>query len=260
MKKFISILLILSMMCLCFVACGADTDTDTDTEKVENSDTNIDTSSEGGEILDTDSDTDIESDTDTDSDTDINSDTDTDIDTDTDTDVDSDADSDTDTEQSTDIGSDENMDTDTDTDTGSNENLKMAPNFKMLDYNGNEVTLESLRGKPVVLNFWASWCPPCKAEMPDFEEAYQAYGEDIQFVMVSHLAWGRDTVESAKEFYDNSGYTFPIYFDYQFEAYNAYEINSIPKTFFIDENGGIVAEVHQMISRNQLFEYLERLK
>lgn len=136
-----------------------------------------------------------------------------------------------------------------------------APDIALLDYNGNEVSLSDFYGKKgVVLNFWASWCPPCKAEMPDFEEAYQAYGEDIQFVMVSHLAWGTDTVEKAKLFYDNSGYTFPIYFDYQFEAYTAYEINSIPKTIFIDENGSIVAEVHQMISRSQLIEYLEKLK
>ena len=135
-----------------------------------------------------------------------------------------------------------------------------APDFTVYDKNGNTIKLSDMKGTPVVLNFWASWCPPCKAEMPDFEEAYQAYGEDIQFVMVSHLAWGTDTVEKAKLFYDNSGYTFPIYFDYQFEAYTAYEINSIPKTIFIDENGSIVAEVHQMISRSQLLEYLEKLK
>ena len=77
------------------------------------------------------------------------------------------------------------------------------------DPQGNSYSLSQMLDKPVVLNFWASWCPPCKSEMPDFEKLYAIYGERVNFVMVSV----DDTLEEAKDFYQGSGYTFPAYFD-----------------------------------------------
>ncbi len=235
MKKIISILLILATLCLFLVSCNGNNDTDT------------------SEIIDTSSDILTNTDSNTVSDTDVDKDTsaDTNIDTNTDTNTDTDIDADTSTD--TDTNTDTTTDTNTDTESETDDTEKVyAPNINLLDYNGNEVTLESFRGKVVVLNFWASWCPPCKAEMPDFETAYQKYGNDVEFVMVSHLAWGSDTIESAKSFYNSSGYTFPIYFDYQFEGYYAYDLQSIPRTVIINSDGTVCAYYTGMISEQIL--------
>ncbi len=116
----------------------------------------------------------------------------------------------------------------------------LAPDFTVLDRDGNKVSLSSLRGKPVVLNFWASWCGPCKSEMPDFEAAYQKYGADVQFIMVNLTDGKNETVESAIECIDSLGYNFPIYFDTESEAVAAYGISAIPATFFINAEGQLV--------------------
>ena len=253
MKKILSILLILLTLCLFLASCNntpSDTDTsiDTITDTSTDTDTNTDT--------DTSTDTNTETDTNTDTNTNTNTETDTNADTNTDTDTETDTDTDTNTDTSTDT----EADTDTDTDTDVDDNRVQAPNITILDYNGNEVALDSLKGKPIVLNFWASWCPPCKAEMPDFEEAYQLYGDEVLFVMVSHLAWGNDTVERAKAFYEQSGYTFPVYFDAKSEGYEKYGINGIPQTFFIDKDGYIQSYVPHMITKDELFRAIEEIK
>jgi len=116
-----------------------------------------------------------------------------------------------------------------------------APDFTVLDAQGNEVTLSAQRGKPVVLNFWASWCGPCKSEMPDFEAAWQTYGEDITFMMINLTDGSRETVEIASAFIEEQGYTFPVYFDTTFSAAMAYPTSAIPVTFFIDAEGYPVA-------------------
>ena len=115
-----------------------------------------------------------------------------------------------------------------------------APDFTVLDWEGNQRTLSEFEGKPVVLNFWASWCGPCKSEMPDFDEAFQTYGDKIHFLMVNCTDGGRETVESAKAFIEEEGYTFPVYFDTTYEAASLYGASSIPLTYFIDANGDLV--------------------
>ena len=127
-----------------------------------------------------------------------------------------------------------------------------APDFTMLDGEGNEVKLSDFQGKPVVLNFWASWCGPCKAEMPDFEDAYQEYGDDIHFVMVNLTDGTGETLDSAKAFLEEAGYSFPVYFDTQSLGAAAYGVSSIPRTYFIDAEGVAVAYAAQMIDAGTL--------
>lgn len=116
-----------------------------------------------------------------------------------------------------------------------------APDFTVLDSKGNTTALSDFVGKPVILNFWASWCSPCKSEMPDFDAACQQYGENIQFMMVNLTDGDRETVETAKAFIAESGYTFPLFFDTEYSASMAYGVTSIPATYFINAEGNLVA-------------------
>ena len=116
-----------------------------------------------------------------------------------------------------------------------------AYDFTVYDENNNAYKLSDFEGKPVVLNFWASWCGPCKSEMPEFETAYQTYGENIQFLMVNMTDGYQETVSSAKDFIQKTGYTFPVFYDSDFEAAKAYSVYSLPTTYFIDSEGYIIA-------------------
>ena len=127
------------------------------------------------------------------------------------------------------------------TDSGENA-AETASDFTMTDASGEEVKLSDFFGKPVVLNFWASWCGPCKSEMPHFEEAYQKYGEDINFVIVNLTDGSRETVETASAFIEEQGYTFPVYFDTSTEGAMTYGTYSIPVTYFIAADGTPVAQ------------------
>ena len=121
------------------------------------------------------------------------------------------------------------------------EQLNPAPDFTVFDAEGNEVKLSDFRGKPVVLNFWASWSGPCKSEMPDFNAAYLQHGAKIQFLMVNMTDGYSETQESGQKLIDEQGYAFPVYFDLKQEAAITYGVSSIPTTYFIDADGNFVA-------------------
>lgn len=113
----------------------------------------------------------------------------------------------------------------------------IAPDFTVYDADGNAVKLSDFIGKPVILNFWASWCGPCQMEMPDFDESYAANGEEIYFLMVNMTDGSQETLETAKAFIEESGYSFPVYYDTDMDAAGAYGVTSIPCTFFINAEG-----------------------
>ena len=120
-------------------------------------------------------------------------------------------------------------------------NETMAPDFRVYDADGNEVTLSGMRGMPVVLNFWASWCPPCKAELPDFDAACSENPDS-------------ETVETASSFIESNGYSFPVYYDTDYDAANVYGVMSIPMTVFIDAEGHVRTYSVGMISSETLEE------
>jgi len=111
-----------------------------------------------------------------------------------------------------------------------------VPDFTMTDANATPVTLSSLKGKPTIINFWATWCPPCREELDSFQKMYDQYGADVHFVMLNILTQG-DTVASVKQFCTDKGYTFPVYFDEEGEGLSMFGVTGIPQTVFLDTQG-----------------------
>ena len=134
-----------------------------------------------------------------------------------------------------------------------------AGEFTAYDAEGNAVKLSDFRGKPVILNFWASWCGPCKAEMPEFETAYQTYGDQVQFLVVNLTDGSSETVETASGYIAEQGYTFPVYYDTAMEAAVAYRIYAIPVSYFIDASGEVRATHEGMIPGEALTSNIEAL-
>ena len=128
----------------------------------------------------------------------------------------------------------------------------LAPDFTVTDAEGNAVKLSDFRGKGVVLNFWASWCGPCKSEMPHFQTAYETYGEDVHFLMVNMSEALGDSRSDAESFLTDGGYTFPVYYDTNAECAYGYGVTGIPMTFFIDKDGNLVSGKTGMISEADL--------
>ena len=126
-----------------------------------------------------------------------------------------------------------------------------APNLFVFDDQGNQLRLADFEGKPIVLNFWASWCGPCKMEMPDFHEKYLSLGDEVQFLMIN-MTTGRETIESASSFIAQNGYRFPVFYDLESDAALTYGAYSLPTTFFIDADGYAVAQVTGAINAETL--------
>ena len=130
--------------------------------------------------------------------------------------------------------------------------LVMAPDFIVYDAEGNSVSLSDFIGKPVVVNFWASWCGPCQIEMPDFDEMYKEFGEEVNFLMVNMTDGSRETADAAAKYVEDAGYAFPIYYDTKMNAAMTYGVNSLPSTYFIDAEGHAVTRAQGIINAEVL--------
>ena len=139
------------------------------------------------------------------------------------------------------------------------QNASTASDFTVLDEKGRAVRLSDHFGKPIVLNFWATWCGPCQMEMPAFDKLAKTYGGEVTFMMVNLTDGSRDTVEGAKKFIEESGYTFPLYFDTTLAAANTYQAYSIPMTVFINARGEVVQSYTGAMSESTLEHYIKNI-
>ena len=117
-----------------------------------------------------------------------------------------------------------------------------AEDFTVYDENRNKVKLSDADGKLRIVNFWASWCPPCKREMPAFQKAFHKYGKKITFMMVNETDGERETMDAAQSFWIDHGYQMKILFDLDADADNTYSLFYLPRTLFIDRKGNIIED------------------
>lgn len=132
-----------------------------------------------------------------------------------------------------------------------------AVDFELEDQYGNIHRLEDYRGKTIFLNFWATWCPPCKAEMPDIQKLYEksaTEGEDAVIVLgVAAPNMGQEgSEEEIAAFMEEKGYTYPVLMDTEGELFNSYGIMSFPTTFMIDRDGNVFGYVSGMLSADMM--------
>jgi peroxiredoxin len=131
-----------------------------------------------------------------------------------------------------------------------------APDFTLQTLDGAPLSLSDLRGKGVVLNFWATWCPPCRAEMPELQMAHEAYSPGGLVVLGVNQAEDRATVQA---FLEERNLTFPVALDSQYEVSQLYQVNSLPTTFFIDRDGVIREIVIGQMNAALLKQQLKRI-
>ena len=129
-----------------------------------------------------------------------------------------------------------------------------APDFTLTDRDGNTLMFSDIiaRGRPVVLNFWASWCPACRNETPGFDRVYRDRGGEITFVMLNLTDGVRETVQTGLRYIEESGFALPVYFDTRREGIIAYGIQFIPVTLFIDREGYVVTAVRGALDEETL--------
>jgi len=133
---------------------------------------------------------------------------------------------------------------------------QQAPDFTLQTLEGEEVSLSDYRGEKVMINFWATWCPPCRAEMPDMEKFYQ--NEDIVILAVN-LTETESGLKEVQQFRDEFNLSFPILLDKKVEVANKYEINPVPTSVFVDEDGKIDSVMLGAMNYDMMLQRLEEL-
>lgn len=143
-------------------------------------------------------------------------------------------------------------------------NKTPAIDFELKDQYGKTHKLSDYKGKVVFLNFWATWCPPCKMEMPDIQKIYEKYekqGEKTEVVVLSVVApntQDEKDVEGIKAFLEENGYTYPVLMDDGGYTFGAYRISSLPTTFMIDKEGNVFGYVQGGLTQEAMESIIEQ--
>ena len=139
------------------------------------------------------------------------------------------------------------------------EDRMKAPDFYVYNDKGEKVDFSDFIGKPVIINFWTTWCPYCVDEMADFNEAYMKYKDDVHFLMVNQTDGVRETKKAAEDFVEKEGFKFPIYFDLDFSASYVYGIQYLPTTVFVDSEGFFHSGYAGPINKSTLEKHINEL-
>lgn len=127
-----------------------------------------------------------------------------------------------------------------------------VPGVLVEAFDGSTVSLTDYAGTPMVVNFWASWCPPCVAEMPDLESVHQQAGDRVAFVGVNT----QDTIENATRLADETGVTYDLVRDPDTELFRGFGVFGMPSTFYVDADGIIVERHTGLLTRDALVDDL----
>jgi thiol-disulfide isomerase/thioredoxin len=128
-----------------------------------------------------------------------------------------------------------------------------APDFTLKNMNNNEVSLSDYRGQKVFLNFWASWCPPCRKEMPDMQKLHEKYGEEIAILAVNI----GESKSTAANYMLENGLSFSVLLDTDKSTAQNYLVRGIPTSYFLDKDGIIINKVVGAVSYDKMFELLD---
>lgn len=128
-----------------------------------------------------------------------------------------------------------------------------APNFELSTLDGKTIKLSDYQGKVILLNFWGTWCEPCRTEMPALQKAYEKYHKDGFVVLSVNIA---ETDVAVSSFANQYGLAFPVLMDRNRDVTRLYNVGPIPSTFFIDRDGKISKKVEGPLHLNQLREYI----
>lgn len=134
---------------------------------------------------------------------------------------------------------------------------KTAPDFTLETLSGEQARLSDFRGKPVFVNFWATWCPPCRAEMPDMQKLYD--NEDIEILAVN-LTDTEKSEDGVATFVEEMGLTFPVLMDPKGDISSAYNVKAYPTSYMIDAEGKISYIAYGAMNYNTMVQEYEKMK
>lgn len=139
------------------------------------------------------------------------------------------------------------------------EEVFYAPDFTVYDKEGNPVSLSDFEGKPVIINFWATWCGYCVGGMPNYQKLFEKYGDDVVLMMINVTDGQSETKEDAMAFIEEKGYTFTVYYDTDLSATHTYGAYSLPATGFVTKSGVYAGGQIGSMPEETLYYYVDTL-